>query len=210
MFDQTSQPAQGQDLQSLPHFVPNSQPPSAPRKLPPSIAAHSTPKEVNNSKQESFKPTMPRANSATMVVASLPNNGVPAVRKEPLGPSQVAPKKKPASAAAAAAAAGSSKSDLVLSLSFVGMKYRGRHVFSSSDIIVLQNDDKNPYDKNAIKVMLKKNGAKWKHVAYVAGDDAKKLRECASEVRPERACLKFVSNSYTKDTAYYRMTIPRK
>jgi len=119
-------------------------------------------------------------------------------------------KKTATAGAAGAATTGVSKNDLVLSLSFVGMKYRGRHVFSSSDIIVLQNDDKNQYDKNAVKVMLKKNGGKWKHVAYVAGDDAKRLRECSAEVRPDRACLKFVSNSYTNDTAYYRMTIPRK
>lgn len=217
MFDQTPQPSQAKDPQSLSHFVLTSQSAPGLHNQPPSMAPISpTPQGMKNVQQGQFDPALPRMNTTTVPPAIPPTTGVAAVQKRPLGPPQVRPPslKKSASTGtgtgAGAATAGASKGDLVLSLSFVGMKYRGRHVFSSSDIIVLQNDDKNPYDKNAIKVMLKKTGGKWKHVAYVAGDDAKRLRECSSEVRPDRACLKFVSNSYTKDTAYYRMTIPRK
>ncbi|KAK5821051.1 hypothetical protein F5H01DRAFT_339857 [Linnemannia elongata] len=61
-------------------------------------------------------------------------------------------------------------------ITFVGMRYRGGHVFSTSDQVKLERDHKNPVDKNAIKVMVLKNG-KWAHVAYVARDDAYALKD---------------------------------
>ena len=60
------------------------------------------------------------------------------------------------------------------SVAFVGMKYRGGHVFSIDDHVRLEADDDNPMDKNAIKVMLKRK--KWEHVAFVDRDNAKWLR----------------------------------
>ncbi|KAG0081879.1 hypothetical protein BGZ90_003152, partial [Linnemannia elongata] len=47
-------------------------------------------------------------------------------------------------------------------ITFVGMRYRGGHVFSPTDQVKLERDHKNPVDKNAIKVMVLKNG-KWAH-----------------------------------------------
>jgi hypothetical protein len=59
---------------------------------------------------------------------------------------------------------------------FVGMRYRGDHRFSPDDTIKLERDDNNSNDPNAVKVMLME-GKKWRHVAYVARDDAEWLRE---------------------------------
>ncbi|KAG0259693.1 hypothetical protein BGZ95_004612, partial [Linnemannia exigua] len=61
-------------------------------------------------------------------------------------------------------------------ITFVGMRYRGGHVFSPSDKVKLERDHKNPVDKNAIKVMVFKNGT-WIHVAYVGRDDANALKD---------------------------------
>ncbi|KAK3840422.1 MAG: hypothetical protein JOS17DRAFT_21060 [Linnemannia elongata] len=61
-------------------------------------------------------------------------------------------------------------------ITFVGMRYRGGHVFSPSDQVRLERDHKNPVDKNAIKVMVLKNN-KWIHAAYVGRDDASALKD---------------------------------
>ncbi|KAF9912138.1 hypothetical protein EC991_000548 [Linnemannia zychae] len=61
-------------------------------------------------------------------------------------------------------------------ITFVGMKYRSGHVFSPSDQVRLERDHKNPVDKNAIKVMVFKNG-NWIHAAYVGRDDASSLKD---------------------------------
>ncbi|KAF9136807.1 hypothetical protein BGX30_010844 [Mortierella sp. GBA39] len=61
-------------------------------------------------------------------------------------------------------------------ITFVGMRYRGEHVFSSTDQVKLERDCKNPVDKNAIKVMVSKN-SKWFHAAYVGRDDANALKD---------------------------------
>ncbi|KAF8945462.1 hypothetical protein BGZ47_002609 [Haplosporangium gracile] len=60
-------------------------------------------------------------------------------------------------------------------ITFVGMKYRGGHVFSPKDQVRLERDNKNPVDKNAIKVMVFKNG-NWIHAAYIGRDDANALK----------------------------------
>ncbi|KAK3846980.1 MAG: hypothetical protein J3R72DRAFT_432839 [Linnemannia gamsii] len=61
-------------------------------------------------------------------------------------------------------------------ITFVGMRYRGGHEFSPKDQVKLERDHKNPVDKNAIKVMVFKNGT-WIHVAYVGRDDASALKD---------------------------------
>ncbi|KAF9119779.1 hypothetical protein BGW39_011918 [Mortierella sp. 14UC] len=61
-------------------------------------------------------------------------------------------------------------------ITFVGMKYRSGHVFSPSDQVRLERDHKNPVDKNAIKVMVLKNGT-WFHAAYVGREDASSLKD---------------------------------
>ncbi|KFH61752.1 hypothetical protein MVEG_12412 [Podila verticillata NRRL 6337] len=61
------------------------------------------------------------------------------------------------------------------SINFVGMRFHGDHRFSCDDTIKLKKEDNNPKDSNAIKVMLMKD-KKWKHVAYVAREDAMWLR----------------------------------
>lgn len=74
---------------------------------------------------------------------------------------------------------------------FVGMHHRGNHCFSNTDNVALVKDNSNLFDPNAIKVMLK-DGAKWKHVAYVNRDDAKWLR---SVTNFHELPLRWVSNS---------------
>lgn len=56
----------------------------------------------------------------------------------------------------------------------VGMKFHGNHIFTNEDNgkISLEKEDDNPYDNNAIKVLVNK-----KHVAYVAKEYAAELRK---------------------------------
>ncbi|KFH61745.1 hypothetical protein MVEG_12415 [Podila verticillata NRRL 6337] len=54
----------------------------------------------------------------------------------------------------------------------VGMRFRGDHKFSHKDDITLELDDDNRVDKYAIKVLVD-----GKHVAFVAAEDARKLRK---------------------------------
>ncbi|KAG9065123.1 hypothetical protein KI688_002445 [Linnemannia hyalina] len=61
-------------------------------------------------------------------------------------------------------------------ITFVGMRYRSGHVFSPTDQVRLERDRNNPVDKNAIKVMVAKNG-KWFHAAYVGRDEANALKD---------------------------------
>jgi hypothetical protein len=58
----------------------------------------------------------------------------------------------------------------------VGMRFRGNHIFRFEDKIRLEKEDDNPYDSNAIKILVHNSEAKWIHVAYVAREDAVKLR----------------------------------
>jgi hypothetical protein len=53
----------------------------------------------------------------------------------------------------------------------VGMRFRGDHKFSKSDVISLEREDDNPTDKNAIKIF-----ADGKHVAYVSKEYTHELR----------------------------------
>lgn len=61
------------------------------------------------------------------------------------------------------------------SINLVGMRFHGNHRFSRDDIIKLKREDDNPKDSNAVKVMLMED-KKWRHVAYVAREDAMWLR----------------------------------
>lgn len=54
----------------------------------------------------------------------------------------------------------------------VGMRYYANHTFSEDDHITLERDDGNPYDSNAIKVLV--DGEK---VGYVAREYTTQLRE---------------------------------
>jgi hypothetical protein len=54
----------------------------------------------------------------------------------------------------------------------VGMRFRGNHKFSVDDNISLELDDNNRVDKNAIKILVD-----GRHVAFVAAEDALKLRD---------------------------------
>jgi hypothetical protein len=54
----------------------------------------------------------------------------------------------------------------------VGMKFRGNHRFSTNDIIFLEKDENNPYDKNAIKVMVDED-----HKGFLTKEDAIKVRK---------------------------------
>lgn len=60
-------------------------------------------------------------------------------------------------------------------ITFVGMRYRGDHVFSSDDEVRLEKEDNNPKDRNAVAVKVRKH-KKWKHVAYTTRYDAVWLR----------------------------------
>ncbi|KAG0201750.1 hypothetical protein BGX28_005525 [Mortierella sp. GBA30] len=60
-------------------------------------------------------------------------------------------------------------------ISFVGMRFREDRHFFPDDEVKLERDDNNVMDPNAVMVMVKKH-KKWKHVAYVAREDAKWLR----------------------------------
>lgn len=86
-------------------------------------------------------------------------------------------------------------------VSFVGIKYRGGFSFDVDTDVKLERDDDNPEDSNAIKVFIKKNNI-WKHVAYVAKDDAIELRKYG---RFEEKRLKFLRQYQT--SARYRIFI---
>ena len=57
----------------------------------------------------------------------------------------------------------------------VGMRFRGNHVFSSGDSIVLQEDDNNPHDVNAVKILVVGENS-LTHVAYASRHDCLRLR----------------------------------
>ncbi|KAG0042144.1 hypothetical protein BGZ83_000837 [Gryganskiella cystojenkinii] len=90
-------------------------------------------------------------------------------------------------------------------VSFVGMKYRGGHQFQENDVVALENEYLNEYDRFAVKVLVDRGQGQMDHVAYVASKDARALRRYAGF---DRAPLQFVGNSNTGDTARYRVTFP--
>jgi hypothetical protein len=205
---------QSQDHKSLPHFTPS---PQIPLYNPYKATSNPPTQPMSPIKPTPVEPTLAIPTPSIMVKPVPVNETVETVKSvgvtltdqaQMRGGGGKAPTMvvKPTKGTKTPA---TPKGDVSLSLAFVGMKYRGRHVFSSSDVVILQNDDKNQYDPNAVKVMVKKK-EKWQHVAYLEREDAKKLRDVTSQVQPERASLKFSSNSYTGDTAYFRITIPRK
>jgi len=66
----------------------------------------------------------------------------------------------------------------------VGMRFRGNHMFSSEDEILLEKENDNPHDNNAIKILVKNKKyegestvASYKHAAYVTRNDAIELRK---------------------------------
>lgn len=95
--------------------------------------------------------------------------------------------------------------EFTLELAFVGMKYRnGYHRFQESDVVKLKAEYLNQLDPFVIKVLVEKDGD-FVHVAYVEKDCSRALRRYRGfdQIPPV-----FVRNSYTCDTAYYRITFP--
>ncbi|KAF9172849.1 hypothetical protein BGX21_002741 [Mortierella sp. AD011] len=88
-----------------------------------------------------------------------------------------------------------------MDITFVGMQFRGRHVFRESDVVTLERDFLNEYDEYAVKVLVEKGGQKV-HVAYVTKDDAKALRRYRDF---EKAPLQFLK--VFPQSARYRITI---
>jgi hypothetical protein len=86
-------------------------------------------------------------------------------------------------------------------ISFVGMRYHGEHYFTADDDVRLEKEDDNPVDTNAVKVVLK-GRKKWKHVAYVAKEDAKWLRTVDDF---EGLSLEYISTFYA--SAVYKIWI---
>jgi len=64
----------------------------------------------------------------------------------------------------------------------VGMRFRGNHVFSPEDRIVLQEDNNNPHDANAVKILVGTDDS-LTHVAYASRNDCPRLRAAMSEGR---------------------------
>lgn len=87
------------------------------------------------------------------------------------------------------------------SINFVGMRFHGDHRFSPNDIVKLKKEDNNPKDPNAVKVMLMEN-KKWRHVAYVAREDAMWLRTVDDF---EELSLEWAKN--TRATATYSIDL---
>ncbi|KAG0050330.1 hypothetical protein BGZ83_004874 [Gryganskiella cystojenkinii] len=106
-------------------------------------------------------------------------------------------------AAGAATPAGTT----TVQLAFVGMRHRGNHRFQPSDVVSLENEDDNKYDKLAVKVLVLKN-KKLHHAAYVTKDDAKVLREKWPSGLYFMGKLQYVTSSYTGDTVHYRISFP--
>ncbi|KAI1315103.1 hypothetical protein EDD11_001293 [Mortierella claussenii] len=89
-----------------------------------------------------------------------------------------------------------------MDISFVGMRYRGGHVFQASDVVKLEPEYLNERDAYAVKVLVEKDG-RMQHVAYVTSDDARALRHYHGF---ERAHLQFIQ--HYPQTARYRITFP--
>lgn len=92
-------------------------------------------------------------------------------------------------------AAFSSKAPLWFSA--VGMKYRGNYIFKRTDKVSLVLENDNPYDKNAIKVVVG-----GKHVAYVCRDDTLRVREAMSAGIGE---IQFDKYSMSGRSAYFNI-----
>lgn len=90
---------------------------------------------------------------------------------------------------------------LYMEVSFVGIENRRRHTFNPDTKVRLERDDDSSEGSNVIKVLVEKDN-KWKHVAYVEGDDAMQLRKYG---KYEGKRLKFIGQYQT--SARYRVFI---
>ena len=79
----------------------------------------------------------------------------------------------------------------------VGMKYRGNHLFSSSDKVTLMTENENRFDSNAVKVLVG-----GKHVAYVARDQTGRVREMMEIGYDE---IQFDKYNLSGTAAYFNM-----
>ena len=78
----------------------------------------------------------------------------------------------------------------------VGMRFRGSHVFRRNNLYALEPEPTNPYDANAIKVMLGNE-----HVAYVSRD----TQHAADTSREYKIASSYVPGALF---AYLSATIP--
>ena len=72
------------------------------------------------------------------------------------------------------------------------MRFRGNHHFSSNDQIVIEVDDENPYDSNAVKVVVD-----GRHVAYASREDCPKLRQAIGRGQSTARLIEHFSQSAT-------------
>ena len=57
----------------------------------------------------------------------------------------------------------------------VGMRFRGNHIFTLEDRIVLQEDNNNPHDPNAVKILVVTGDDSLTHVAYTSRYECPRL-----------------------------------
>jgi hypothetical protein len=62
----------------------------------------------------------------------------------------------------------------------VGMRFRGNHTFTREDSIILQEDNENPHDANAVNILVESDDGSLKHVAYVTRSDCLRIRDLIS------------------------------
>lgn len=72
----------------------------------------------------------------------------------------------------------------------VGMRHYTNHVFSSDDDISMEKEDDNPYDSNAIKIMV--DGVK---VGYVSRRDTSQLRRVEGFEHKKVECIMLMETS---------------
>lgn len=89
------------------------------------------------------------------------------------------------------------------SIWFVGMKYRGNHQFSSKDVIKLELEDDNVYDRNAVKVLVLK-GDKYVHVAHCDRESARLVRK-----HDDLDNLIFTLDEYYPQSVKFRMNLAK-
>ena len=76
----------------------------------------------------------------------------------------------------------------------VGMRFRGNHTFSQEDSIILQEDNENPYDANAVKILVESSDGSLTHVAYVSRHDCPKIRALISANEASRTSASLIGH----------------
>jgi hypothetical protein len=63
------------------------------------------------------------------------------------------------------------------------ISYRGNHVSNPEERIILQEDNNNPHDMNAVKILVGTGDTNPTHVAYASRNDCPRLRAAMSDGR---------------------------